>query len=64
MKKTYEDLDSILDDLQMCVEDLQMFINNDTRIDFDVEDFKWELKKNDLLTDELEMFIDRYIETI
>lgn len=64
MKKKYEDLDSILDDLQMCVEDLQMFINNDTRIDFDVEDFKWELKKNDLLTDELEMFIDRYIETI
>jgi hypothetical protein len=64
MKKKYNDLDSILDDLQMCVEDLQMFINNDTRIDFDVEDFKWELKKNDLLTDELEMFIDRYIETI
>lgn len=64
MKKTYENLDSILDDLQMCVEDLQMFINNDTRIDFDVEDFKWELKKNDLLTDELERFIDRYMETI
>lgn len=64
MKKTYENLDSILDDLQMCVEDLQMFINNDTRIDFDVEDFKWELKKNDLLTDELEGFIDRYMETI
>lgn len=64
MKKKYENLDSILDDLQMCVEDLQMFINNDTRIDFDVEDFKWELKKNDLLTDELESFIDRYMETI
>lgn len=63
MKKNYESLDSILDDLQMCVEDLQMFINNDTRIDFDVEDFKWELKKNDLLTDELESFIDRYMET-
>lgn len=64
MKKGYENLDSILDDLQMCVEDLQMFINNDTRIDFDVEDFKWELKKNDLLTDELESFINRYMETI
>lgn len=64
MKKTYENLDSILDDLQMCVECLQMFIDNDTRIDFDVEDFKWELKKNDLLTDELESFIDRYMETI
>ncbi len=64
MEKNYESLDSILDDLQMCVEDLQMFINNDTRIDFDVEDFKWELKKNDLLTDELESFIDRYMETI
>lgn len=63
MKKKYNDLDSILDDLQMCVEDLQMFINNDTRIDFDVEDFKWELEKNNLLTDELESFIDRYMET-
>ena len=64
MKKKYNDLDSILDDFQMCVEDLQMFINNDTRIDFDVEDFKWELEKNNLLTDELESFIDRYMETI
>ena len=61
MKKRYESLDGILDDLQMCVEDLQMFIDNDTRIDFDVEDFKWKLKKNDLLTDELENFIDSYI---
>ena len=61
MKKKYISLDFILDDLQMIVEDLEMFINNDTRIDFDVEDFKWELNKNDLLTNELENFIDRYI---
>lgn len=64
MKKKYEDLDSILEDLQMCVEDLSNFIYNDTRIDFDIEDFKWELEKNNLLTNELESFIDRYIETI
>lgn len=53
--------ENIIDDLQDVIDDLQNIINNDTRIDFDVDDFKWELKKNDLLTDELEMFIDKYI---
>ena len=53
--------ENIIDDLQDVIDDLQNIINNDTRIDFDVEDFKWELEKNGLLTDELEMFIDRYI---
>ena len=48
----------------MAADDLRMFINNDTRIDFDVDDFKWELKKDNLLTDELERFIDRYMETL
>lgn len=53
--------ENIIDDLRDVIDDLQYIINNDTRIDFDVDDFKWELKKNDLLTDELESFIDRYI---
>ena len=53
--------ENIIDDLQDVIDDLQNIINNDTRIDFDVEDFKWELEKNGLLTDELESFIDRYI---
>ena len=53
--------ENIIDSLQDVIDDLQNIINNDTRIDFDIEDFKWELKKNDLLTNELEEFIDRYI---
>lgn len=54
--------ENIIDDLQDVIDDLQNIINNDTRIVFDVEDFKWELEKNNLLTDELESFIDRYME--
>lgn len=53
--------ENIIDDLRDVIDDLENIINNDTRIDFDVEDFKWELEKNGLLINELEMFIDRYI---
>ena len=37
--------ENIIDDLRDVIDDLQNIINNDTRIDFDVEDFKWELKR-------------------
>lgn len=56
--------ENIVDSLVDVIDDLQSIINNDTRINFDVEDFKWELEKNNLLNDELESFIDRYMETI